>query len=121
VLQAELARLQGLDDENRSLKDALRTAEQKLQQAMVSKCGTFFSWPKREEILTWHCYLCLQDVITKLRDEVEALRADAAGQYAKLRAEVERITGVKMEIEGDLSNEKQVNFTPQFHPNSTPI
>ena len=48
------------------------------------------------------------DVIAKLRDEVEALRADAADQYAKLRAEVERITGVKMEIEGDLSNEKKV-------------
>jgi len=46
--------------------------------------------------------------INSLREELKRIQEDAANRYAALRAEVERITGIKMSIEGDLNEEKSL-------------
>jgi len=40
--------------------------------------------------------------------EVERIKRDASARYAQLSTEIEKITGIKMEVEGDLSEERNV-------------
>lgn len=49
--------------------------------------------------------------IADLEREIDGVRRDAAEQYAKLRHEVEKITGIKMSVEGNLNEEKSVTST----------
>ena len=48
-------------------------------------------------------------MISKLKQEIRAMQEDAARRYEELRVEVEKITGVKIRVEGDLSQEMTVS------------
>lgn len=54
----------------------------------------------------------IEDLQGKVRDleaEIQAMQDDAARSYAKLRQEVERLTGIKFGLEGDLTDERDVS------------
>merc|ERR1711871_1687214 len=81
-LLATIDALRGLEAENERQRQQIKELEAALRNANI-------------DIENW-------------RAEVEKLRREAADRYAQLRAEIERITGVKIEVEGDLSSERTV-------------